>query len=116
MEEKNEILSAMREGFARVDEQFLKLRSEFSTQLDGVSDGLHHELRTQLVAQRTVLGDKIDGVGIKLEKLDSKLDIVAENVANVMQEIRRYHDAVESPLETRVTKLEARTWLLETKK
>lgn len=119
MEEQNEILKAMREGFARVDqqfarvdEQFLKLRGEFATQLDGVSEGLHLELKAQ---SKSILA-KVDEVQVTIEKVDSKIGLLGENVSNVMKEISRYHNAVESPVEARVTKLEGRVWALEEKK
>lgn len=112
MEEKNEILAAMRDGFARVDEQFLKLRSEFSDQLDGVSDGLHLELKAQF---SRVLA-RVGAIGVDVDKIDSKIGLFGENVANVMTQLARYNENVEAPLEMRVTKLEGRVLVLEQKK
>jgi hypothetical protein len=126
MEETNDILTAVREGFARVDqqfarvdqqfsrvdEQFLTLRREFADQLDGVSNGLHLELR----AHKKALLERVEAVRVGIEKLDSKIGLMGENVANVMEEISRYHSAVEAPFETRVIKLEGRMWALEQKK
>ena len=112
MEEQNEILTAVQQGFAKVDEQFLALRREFSEQLDGVSDGVHLEMR----AQSKKLLESVESVRAVIEKVDSKLGLVGENVANVMTEIGRYHETVETPLENKVTRLEGRVWALEQKK
>ncbi len=112
MEQQNEILTAVREGFARVDEQFAKLRREFAEQLDGVSDGLHLELRAH--SQKMV--ERVESVRAAIEKVDSKLGLIGENAANVMHEIARYRNAVEHPFEERVTKLEGRVAVLEKKK
>ncbi len=140
MEEKNEILAVMKEGFeridqrfarvdqqferidqrfehvdqqfARVDEQFLTLRREFSEQLDGLSDGLHLELKAQVAR----LEEKIGGIGVDVEKVDAKIGLLGENVANVMTQLRRYNATVEVPLEKRVTHIEERVLALEQKK
>ena len=119
MEEQNDILTAVKEGFARVDqqfarvdEQFLTLRREFAEQLDGVSDGLHRELK----AQSKKLLERVAEVRASVEAVDSKLGLVGENVANVKTEIGHYHETVETPLETRVTTLEGRVWALDQKK
>lgn len=126
MEEKNEILAVMKEGFeridqrfervdqqfAKVDEQFKTLRHEFAEQLDGVSDGLHLEFK----AQSNKLLERIESVRATIEQFDSKIGLMGENVANVMTEIGRYHATVETPLETRVTTLEGRVFALEERK
>ncbi len=119
MEENNEILTAVRDGFARVDEQFARvdaqfqmLRREFAEQLDGVSKGLHLELR----AHKKAIVERVEGVRVTIEKVDSKIGLLGENVANVITEISRYHNAFEAPVEARVTKLEGRVWALEKKK
>jgi hypothetical protein len=53
---------------------------------------------------------------VLVERVDGKLGLVGENVANVMTEIGRYHAEVERPLENRVTRLEGRVWAIENKK
>jgi archaellum component FlaC len=133
MEEQNEILTVVKEGFARVnqqfervdqqferidrrfeqiDQQFRSLRTEFAEQLDGISDALHAEVQ----AHGAKVVQRVESVRALIEKVDSKLGLVGENTANVMTEIRRYHTNVEIPLEQRVEKLEGRVWTLEQKK
>ena len=126
MEERNEILATMKAGFARmderfaeldarfgrVDEQFRTLRAEFAEQLDGVSRGLHLELK----AATARLERKIGAVGADVEKVDSKVGLIGENTADVMTQLARYHANVEVPLEQRVTKVEAWVLALEGKK
>jgi len=97
MQEQSEILNALREGFGRVDEQFLKVRGEFAEQLDRVSDGLHLELK----AQSESILERAEAVRATIEEIDGKIGLLGENVANVITEISRYHDAVESPVEAR---------------
>lgn len=119
MEEPNEILAAIRAldqkfeaRFTSIDDQFVQLRREFSEQLDGVSDGLHLEIR----AARDLLLTKYKEARAVDEALDTKIQLVGENVANVSRQIRHYHHTFEAPLEARVAKLEAKVWADQTKK
>lgn len=140
MEEQNEILAAVKDGFRRVDEQFANvnerfaqvderfakvderfakmdehfrtLRRELAEQLDGVSDSLHAEVRTH--GEKVV--QQVESVRALIERVDSKLGLIGESTAHVMTEIGRYHTNVQAPLEQRVVKLEGRVLALERKK
>ena len=114
MEEQSEILAAIRKleiRFDGVDSQFAKLRREFVEQLDGVSDGFHVDMRDL----KRLIVEKASEARIADEGLDSKINLVAENIANVAKEIARYHAAVEVPHEQRVNALDARVFKLEEK-
>ena len=114
MEEKNEILTAMREGFARVDERF----GEIDQRL-GRIEGEVSTLSTDVSALSTGVSqirEETHKAHIKIEELTHKVDLVAENVVDMRAYIARYDANVEAPLEKRVAELEGRVWVLEQKK
>ena len=123
MEEKEEILAAikasfeqlderMAAGFSKVDQQFATIRQQFAEQLDGVSDGLHAEMRalTALITQKANEARAAD------EGLDTKIALLGENLGNVRIQLAQYHHRFEVPLEARVIKLEAQVWATDQKK
>ena len=110
-EEKNEILAAIQQMDVRMNAEFASLRHQFSEQLDGVSDGFHLEMR----ALKTLIVEKAHESAVADEKLDSKIGLLGENIANVRTELARYHRAVEVPKEERLNTLEARVFKLEQK-
>ena len=105
----------IRQQFARVDQQFASLREEFAGQLEIQSTAFHTELNAGLMGVRKVLHSRIDGVEIKLEKLNDHVGLVAENVANVNKELAAYHARIEAPVEQRVSALDVRVTRLEGK-
>jgi hypothetical protein len=126
MEEQDDVLAAVKavatrveEGFARVEErfvradaQFAQLRGEFATQLDGLSEGFHTELKAEMAKVRGDLGAWKSA----FEKIEGRVALVGENVGNVVKQLTRYNTEIEAPLEKRVTDIEARVWVLEQKK
>ena len=119
MEEKEEILAAITtlgqrvtDGFTRVDQQFASIRQQFAEQLDGVSDGLHLEMR----ALKLLIEEKAAEAKMADEGLDRKMGLLGENLGNVRTQLGQYHHRFEAPLEARVVKLEAHVWADQKKK
>src|SRR5689334_6134323 len=115
MEEQNEILAAIRKleiRFDGVDGQLVTLRREFAEQLDGVSDGIHLEIR----ALRKVVEQRAAEARVGDENLDKKMGLLGENLGNIRRQLAHYHHTFEAPLEARVVKLEAHAWTLYQKK
>ena len=137
MEEKEEILAAVKDaftkldqkfagldqkfvgldqrmidGFDKVDAQFADLRTQFTEQLDGVSDAFHAETR----ALKLLIEDKAAQAKMADEGLDRKMGLLGENLGNVRTQLAQYHHRFEAPLEARVVKLEAHAWSEEKKK
>jgi len=100
MEEKNEILTAMTQGFERIDQRLERIEGDVSVLKEDVS----------------VLKEDTHKAHLKIEALTDKVDVVAENVFDMRAHIARYDTQVEAPLADRVTNLEARVWVLERKK
>lgn len=123
MEEKEEILAAVKDaftqldqrmtaGFTRVDQQFASIRKQFTEQLDGVSDALHAETR----ALGLLIEEKAAEAKMADEGLDRKMGLLGENLGNVRTQLAQYHHRFEAPLEARVVNLEAHAWADQKKK
>lgn len=90
MEEKEEILKVVKEGFAQVDRRFTKLEQDF---------------------------DKLHQSQIKLEGMRSQLDLVSENVAHLKNRFGAWDGGEEEEsIPVRVSRLEMRVTRLEKKK
>jgi chromosome segregation ATPase len=108
MEEKNEILEAMKEGFERIDERLGRIEGDVSVLKTDVSV-LKTDvsvLKTDVSVLKTDMGrlkKETRKAHIKLEFLIDKADLIKENVVDMRSHIGRYDTEVEHPLEQRVT-------------
>jgi archaellum component FlaC len=142
MDENNEILTAVKQGFERIDQRLGRIEGDMSgltTDVSGVRtdvsglktdvSGLKTDvsdlktdvsgLKTGMSGLRTqvsALSNDVGKVQMKLEFLIDKADLIKENVVDLRTRMTRYDTEVEHPLEQRVTHLEARVSILEKKK
>ena len=107
MEEQNEILTAVKQGFEQIDQRLGRIEGDVSVLKTDVS-----VLKTDVSALQK---DTLKAL-IKLEFLTDKADLIKENVVDMRTHMARYSTEVEHPLEQRVTNLEGRVWKLEKKK
>ena len=114
-ESMDQRFASIDQRFASIDQQFATLRKEFAEQLDMQTTAYRIDLEAGLTRVREALHSRINGVEIKLEKLDDHVGLVGENVANVKNELAAYHARIEAPVEQRVSALEVRVSGLERK-
>ena len=144
MEEKQEILEAVKDAFTKLDQKFTGLDQKF-TGLDQKFTGLDQRMidgfdkvDAQFADLRKQFAEQLDGVSdalhaetraLKLlieeraaeakmadEGLDRKMGLLGENLGNIRTQLAHYHHRFEAPLEARVVKLEAQTWAADQKK
>jgi hypothetical protein len=99
MDENNEVLTAVKQGFERIDQRLGRIEGDVSG----------------LKADVSVLTEDTQKTQLKLEFLIDRADLIKENVVDLRTRMTRYDTDVEHPLEQRVAHLEARS-ILEKKK
>ena len=132
MEEQNEILTAVREGFARVDQQFARVDQQFAqvhqqfAQVDEQFARVDqqfarvHQRFAQVDEQFQTFRAEVDGkfaeLRTEIQKVGDDARLAHVHIENLRHDLHIFDEGESSPLEQRVSALEVRVTKIEHKR